>query len=96
MLLRTVRYAVACLDLDVLFKPAPRGSSVHRPFVVERGGKSMFPYMIDPNTGTEMYESGDIIKHLYKNYGPGEVRPCTRHHARCSSTYACRHSQWLP
>jgi hypothetical protein len=52
----SVRYAVACLDLDVTFKPAPRGSTVHRPFVTEQGGKAMFPYMVDPNTGDSMYE----------------------------------------
>jgi len=67
-----VRYAAALLDLDILFKPSPRESKVNRPFVVEKGGKSQFPYMVDPNTGTEMYESADIIRYLYKNYGPGE------------------------
>ena len=29
--------------------------------------------MVDPNTGTAMYESKDIIDYLFKNYGPGEV-----------------------
>mmetsp|Transcript_30099 Transcript_30099/g.76273 ORF Transcript_30099/g.76273 Transcript_30099/m.76273 type:complete len:339 (-) Transcript_30099:267-1283(-) len=67
-----VRYAAALLDLDILFKPCPRESTVNRPFVIGKGGKSQFPYMIDPNTGTEMYESADIIRYLYKNYGPGE------------------------
>ena len=35
------------------------------------GGKSQFPYMVDPNTGTSMYESDDIINHLFDKYGPG-------------------------
>jgi hypothetical protein len=48
-------------------------SKVFRPEVIARGGKSMFPYMIDPNTGTEMYESDDIISYMAKTYGDGTV-----------------------
>jgi glutathione S-transferase len=29
----------------------------------------MFPYLHDPNTGAEMYESEDIIRYLYERYG---------------------------
>ena len=29
----------------------------------------MFPFLHDPNTGTEMYESADIIDYLYEHYG---------------------------
>ena len=36
------------------------------------GGKAQFPYMIDPNTGTSMYESDDIIRYLFKTYGNQE------------------------
>ena len=32
-----------------------------------------FPYMIDPNTGKEMYESDAIIEYMFKSYGNGEV-----------------------
>ena len=32
----------------------------------------MFPYMVDDNTGTAMYESDDIIDYLYDKYGPGK------------------------
>jgi hypothetical protein len=38
---------------------------------IAMGGKSQFPYMVDPNTGTSMYESDDIINYLFDNYGPG-------------------------
>ena len=31
----------------------------------------MFPYMVDDNTGTAMYESDDIIDYLFNTYGPG-------------------------
>jgi len=70
---RKVRVAVSALGLDVLFKPCPSGGKTWRPEAIEKGGKSQFPYMVDPNTNTEMYESGDIIAYLFKEYGPGEV-----------------------
>jgi glutathione S-transferase len=70
---RKVRVAVSALGLDVLFKPCPSGGKHWRPEAIEKGGKSQFPYMVDPNTGTEMYESGDIINYLFQEYGPGEV-----------------------
>jgi len=57
------------LDLDVLIRPCPKDGPRYRPEVVARGGRSMFPYMVDPNTDTEMYESSDIIKYLYEHYG---------------------------
>jgi len=68
---RKVRVAVSVLELDVLFKPCPSGGTRWRPQAVEKGGKSQFPFMVDPNTGTEMYESDEIVKYLFENYGPG-------------------------
>ena len=67
---KKVREAVSILDLEVLFKPCPRGSPVFRPFVKKLGGKFQFPYLVDSNTGTSMYESSDIIEYLYDTYGP--------------------------
>ncbi|MGQ0619445.1 MAG: glutathione S-transferase N-terminal domain-containing protein [Panacagrimonas sp.] len=32
-------------------------------------GRSQVPYLIDPNTGTAMYESADIIRYLESTYG---------------------------
>lgn len=66
---RKVREAVSMLDLTVLVYPCPKGGPRFRPSVLERGGRSMFPYMVDPNTGVEMYESADIIAYLYEHYG---------------------------
>ena len=43
--------------------------STRRPELAERGGKELFPYLIDPNTGTEMYESDDINAYLRQTYG---------------------------
>jgi len=39
--------------------------------LVEKGGKGQTPFMIDPETGTFMYESGPISEYLEKNYGSG-------------------------
>ncbi|XP_021728643.1 uncharacterized protein LOC110695724 [Chenopodium quinoa] len=70
---RKVREIVAVLDLDVLYYPCPRNGPNFRPKAVQLGGKKMFPYMVDPNTGVSMYESDDIIKYLVNKYGNGQV-----------------------
>jgi len=41
----------------------------HRRKLVERGGKMMVPYLVDPNTGAAMYESADIQRYLRQTYG---------------------------
>lgn len=70
---RKVREIVAVLDLDVLFYPCPKNGPNFRPKVAQMGGKQQFPYMVDPNTGTAMYESDDIIKYLVQKYGDGSI-----------------------
>src|SRR5439155_370680 len=56
---------------------AHRLPTIHRPArprraeLVKRGGKMQAPYLVDPNTGTEMYESDDIIAYLNATYGAG-------------------------
>ena len=69
---RKVREAVVWLDLDVEFYPCPQGGPNFREYVKTTGGKSMFPYMVDDNSGVSMYESDDIIDYLYDKYGPGK------------------------
>jgi len=61
--------------LDVLMFPCPKGSTIYRPYVIDSGGKSQFPYLEDPNTGFASYESTDIIEYLYKTYGPQSSAP---------------------
>ncbi len=34
--------------------------------LITRGGKLQMPYLVDGETGTEMYESDDIIEYLQK------------------------------
>jgi glutathione S-transferase len=66
---RKVRDALTELDLEVMVYPCPKGGTVYRPKAVELGGKAQFPYLVDPNTSTRMYESDDIIAYLFATYG---------------------------
>ncbi len=70
---RKVREALTMLDLDVLIRPAPHAGTRFRPTAVARGGKRQFPLLVDPNHGLAgdllLYESDDIVKHLYARYG---------------------------
>jgi len=72
---RKVREALSILDLDAMIHPCPKGGSRFRPDVVERGGREQFPFLVDPNTNTELYESDDIIRYLFARYGDGRVHP---------------------
>ena len=70
---RRVREALTVLDLEAKIFPCPKGGTRFRGVVKERGGKVQFPYLIDPNAGVEMYESADIVRHLFARYGAGPV-----------------------
>ncbi|XP_055961449.1 uncharacterized protein LOC126677331 isoform X2 [Mercurialis annua] len=70
---RKVREIVTVLDIDVLYYPCPQKGPTFRPKAIQMGGKRQFPYMVDPNTGTAMYESDAIIKYLVDKYGDGKV-----------------------
>lgn len=67
---RKVREAMSELDLAYECRPCARGSA-NRAELEARGGKQQFPYLVDPNTGRELYESEDIIDYLYETYGTG-------------------------
>lgn len=66
---RLVREALTELDLDVEILPCPNGGERFRPELLERGGKAQVPYLVDPNSGSEMYESLDIVAYLFATYG---------------------------
>ncbi len=68
---RRVREALSILDLDALVHPCPKQGRRFRDEVVRRGGKAQFPYLVDPNTGKEMYESAEIVDYLFAQYGAG-------------------------
>lgn len=71
---RLVREKLNELDLDYVHRSCPKGESPNRVKLKERGGKVMVPYLIDPNTGREMYESKDIMRYLDETYGPKSAR----------------------
>ncbi len=66
---RKVREAATVLDLDLLVKPCPKGGTRFRPEAMALGGKAQFPLLVDGDH--VIYESGDIVKHLYQRYGAG-------------------------
>jgi glutathione S-transferase len=70
---RKVREALSLLDLDAQILPCPKRGPRLRPELIQRGGKAQFPYLIDPNTGSEMYESDAIVRYLFETYGEGRV-----------------------
>jgi len=70
---RKVREAFSTLDLSARVFPCPKGGERFRPQVRRRGGKELFPFLIDPNTGVEMFESDDIVNYLFEQYGDGQV-----------------------
>lgn len=65
---RLVREALTELDLDALILPCPSGGARFRPKVKALGGRQLHPFLVDPNTGTQMYESADIINYLRRTY----------------------------
>ncbi len=65
---RKVREALTAFDLDALVLPCPKGGTRFRPKAVALGGKPSFPFLVDPNTGTQLYESLDIIRYLATTY----------------------------
>lgn len=71
---RKVRETLCELDLDYLCRPTAHGSK-NRAEVIARGGQKMFPFLVDANTGTELYESEDIIDYLHATYGTARPWP---------------------
>ncbi|MEO8876409.1 MAG: glutathione S-transferase N-terminal domain-containing protein, partial [Polyangiaceae bacterium] len=70
---RKAREALSEFDLDAIVYPCPKNGRF-RDAVKKRGGKMMFPFLIDPNTGKQMYESDDIVRYLATTYADGTVR----------------------
>jgi glutathione S-transferase len=70
---RKVREALSILDLEAIVYPCPKGGSRFRERLKKLGGKVQCPYLVDPNTGTAMYESDDIVAYLFATYGSGSA-----------------------
>lgn len=68
---KRVRETINLLDLTVEYRPCPGArQSAFSQELLQRTGKQTVLYLIDPNTGVEMFESDDQIKYLLDTYGP--------------------------
>ena len=66
---RRVREVITLLNLDVEIYPCPKGGKKYRQIVKDKKKKKQFPFLIDENTGAQLYESQEIIHYLFKHYG---------------------------
>lgn len=70
---RKVREVLCELDLDYTSYPVAAGSP-RRAVLKRRGGKVQVPFLVDPNHGTALYESDDIVAYLHERYGSPEAK----------------------
>jgi glutathione S-transferase len=70
---RKVREAFTEMDVSPMVYPCPPRGSRYRNVVADIGGKQQFPYLVDPNTGTRLYESLDIIRYVANTYADGRM-----------------------
>jgi len=64
---RIAREALCELELPYVLHNVPRQSPDREEFV-SISGKMQVPFLCDPNTGIQMFESGDIRRYLYDTY----------------------------
>ncbi|GFH51239.1 hypothetical protein CTEN210_07715 [Chaetoceros tenuissimus] len=68
---KRVRETINLLDLTVEYRPCPGArQSKFSQEMLEKTGRQTIPYLVDPNTGVEMFESDDQIQYLLDTYGP--------------------------
>lgn len=66
---RRVREALSMLDLDVLSRPVPRGSTRHGRELAERiGAEARVPVLVDPAMGVSIEGADGIVDHLFAHY----------------------------
>jgi glutaredoxin len=70
---RLVREVLTELNLDCEIRPCPKGGKRFRPELVAMAGRAQFPYLVDESQGVAMYESMDIVRHLYASYSDSEL-----------------------
>jgi glutathione S-transferase len=64
---RIAREALCTLEIPYLLHNVGKNSP-SRPAFEKRSGKVMVPYLVDPNTDTEMFESAEIVAYLERTY----------------------------
>ena len=62
-----MREELCSLELPYLLHNVAIGSPGRAAFE-ERSGKMMVPYLVDPNTDKEMFESAEIVGYLNETY----------------------------
>lgn len=67
---RIVREKLCALELPYRLYNVGKGSA-RRPALERRAGRIQVPYLVDPNTHVEMFESADIVRYLDATYGKG-------------------------
>ena len=72
---RLVREVLTELDLDADIRPCPKGGKRYREEAMAKAGKLQFPLLEDPNTGTLLQDSTQIVAYLYRQYAGKEVPP---------------------
>lgn len=81
---RRVREVLSVLRIDYLSLPCPRETLKMRGYCKDsrfrnemkaQGKRLQFPYLDDPNTGAQLYESGRIMEYLWKEYGADAKAP---------------------
>ncbi len=65
---RMVRQAVTELNLDILVLPIPMGGDRFLPQLRELSGSDQVPYLVDPNTDTQIGGSDQIVEYLFQHY----------------------------
>mmetsp|Transcript_16780 Transcript_16780/g.30378 ORF Transcript_16780/g.30378 Transcript_16780/m.30378 type:complete len:354 (+) Transcript_16780:44-1105(+) len=72
---RKVREAVSILSLEVTFRPCPQKGSQFRRGIETKYGKAdaSFPFLMDPNTNAQIFQSDAILEYLFQTYGNGNI-----------------------
>ena len=63
-----MREKLCSLEIPYVLHNVGRGSPGRDAFV-KRSGLMQVPWLHDPNTATEMFESADIVAYLEETYG---------------------------
>lgn len=69
-----MRVLVAAAELGVSLEERNINNPAIEAELIAKGGKRQVPYLVDTDTGTEMYESEDIIEHLHASFTGKSVR----------------------
>lgn len=64
---RIAREALCELEIPYRVRNVPRRSPDRERFIA-LSGKMQVPFLVDPNTGTKMFESADLRQYLYDTY----------------------------